>query len=127
MHRPLGNRRRHRFAFCVAALFCACDGGAVRIVVADGPGASSEQRRVITAGSGLCDIKAYGAAGDGVTDDTAAIVSANAACLGHLYVPASAGCYRFNGTLTFAGDASRMNGSFVILGDGPASSCIENT
>jgi hypothetical protein len=127
MHRLFGNSRWQRSVFSVAALISACDGGAVRIVLTGPNPDSVTQGRVITAGGTTCDIRTFGAVGDGVTDDTAAILAANAACLGHLYVPASAGCYRFNGTLTFAGDASRMNGSFVILGDGPSSSCIENT
>jgi hypothetical protein len=103
----------------------ACDGTADRVA---GTGGASEAQRRVTAGSaGTCNIRTYGAVGDGVTDDTAAILAANTACPGHLYVPASAGCYRFSGTLSFPGDMSRLNGSFVILGDGPAVSCIENT
>lgn len=105
----------------------ACDGSAERIIGTGSPGDSEAQRGVAAASAGACNLRTFGAVGDGVTDDTAAINAANVSCAGHLYVPASAGCYRFSGTLTFPGDLSRLNGSFVITGDGPAVSCIENT
>lgn len=71
--------------------------------------------------TGLCDIRTYGAVGDGVTDDTAAILAASAACAGRVYVPASGACYLFSSTLSFSG------GSFAVVGDQQMQSCIEST
>ena len=74
------------------------------------------------AASSLISVKAYGAVGDGVTDDTAAIQAAINACIAFkksLYVPA--GTYMVTGLAYVSGDQTQIN----IYGDGRNKSKIK--
>lgn len=76
------------------------------------------------------NVKAFGAKGDGTTDDTAAIQLALDAVKafggGTIYFPGSAGAYKITAGLTYdmSAAASRFDKRFRILGDGPAVSVI---
>src|SRR5579883_2536882 len=67
------------------------------------PVGSKIVRRIVDAGGQVFNVKAYGAKGDGVTDDTPAFLTAfNAAVAaggGTIYVPPTTSCYLFNSTL----------------------------
>src|SRR6266542_1519688 len=66
------------------------------------------------------NVKAYGALGDGSTDDTAAFTSALAAAPGRrLYIPGSANPYLVDGTALTVGNKT------TICGDGPGESIVK--
>lgn len=92
---------------------------------------------VVSSSGPVFNVRAYGATGDGATDDTAAINSAFAALnllaanghRGALYFPR--GVYAVNSALTFSvgsGDPTYFNkGGFTLRGDGPGVSTLKFT
>ena len=75
----------------------------------------SQTRTVESKLQEFISVKDFGAAGDGVTDDTAAIQAAcNAAAEGTLYFPA--GTYRVTGTINLTGLRLRMRGAGIGYG-----------
>ena len=72
-------------------------------------------------------VKDFGAVGDGVTDDTAAIQAAIDALTpngGQLLIPA--GTYRLNSTLTYANPASTDMNGISFMGDGRDSTILKS-
>lgn len=79
-------------------------------------GGATEIRRSLALG--WHDVRDYGAVGDGVTDDTAAIQAAiNAAAAGKRRLLIPPGSYRISSTLTIGTDAAELNG-FELMGGG---------
>lgn len=75
----------------------------------------------------LLDVRAFGAKGNGVTDDTVAIQSAiNFAVLHNrtLYVPATNGNYEISSSLSISGS---LGSGFGIVGDGTIEQTTDNT
>jgi hypothetical protein len=74
--------------------------------------------------SGLIPVTAYGAKGDGATDDTAAIQAALGAAgtfgTGVWFPPASGGCYRTTGVSVPAGVTGLFGSAMLSRADGPA-------
>jgi len=71
-------------------------------------------------GGQVFNVKAYGAKGDGVTDDTSAFLTAfNAAVAaggGTIYVPPTTSCYLFNSTLNLTGGTSGLAYQIIFQG-----------
>ena len=91
-------------------------------------GAGATQRTALDKFRDVVSVKDFGAVGDGVTDDTAAINAAIAVCKGGagkqtLYFPA--GTYAFSETVS--GFGLYVNAAMKIVGDGPTRTILKNT
>lgn len=79
---------------------------------------------MVSTASGLIPVTAYGARGDGTTDDTAAIQAALDAAgtsgTGVWFPPASGGCYRTTGVSVPAGVTGLYGSALLSRADGPA-------
>ncbi len=76
--------------------------------------------------SGRLNVRTFGAAGDGKTDDTAAIRTALDYSLAHVYDKSAPIIYFPAGTFVIKGEL-RITGQTTILGDGPGVSMIKQT
>lgn len=88
-------------------------------------GAGAVTRTVDSKLKDVVSVKDFGAVGDGVTDDTAAIQAAvNAATIscGYVYLPA--GTYKISSTIEVQATAASSNHYCSFAGDGPSKSVI---